>query len=71
MTREERIAKGPTLDVLCPAGTTFDAAEALRLELVAKLPAGVVTFSVPSRVNLLSARKPATCESPRGAALRM
>lgn len=38
-TREERIAKGPTLDVLCPAGTTFDAAEALRLELVAKLPA--------------------------------
>ena len=25
--------------VLCPAGTSFDAAEALRLELVAKLPA--------------------------------
>ena len=41
-TREEWIAKGPTLGVLCPAGTTFDAAEALRLELVAKLPAGVV-----------------------------
>ncbi len=27
--------------VLCPAGTTFDAAEALRLELVARTPAGV------------------------------
>lgn len=27
--------------VLCPAGTTFDAAEALRLELVARAPAGV------------------------------
>lgn len=29
------------LAVLCPAGTTFDAAEALRLELVAKVPTGV------------------------------
>ncbi len=28
--------------VTCPAGTTFDAAEALRLELVARAPAGVV-----------------------------
>jgi hypothetical protein len=27
--------------VTCPAGTTFDAAEALRLELVARAPAGV------------------------------
>ena len=29
------------LAVLCPAGTTFDAAEALRLELAAKVPTGV------------------------------
>lgn len=27
--------------VLCPIGTSFDAAEALRLELVAKVPTGV------------------------------
>lgn len=32
---------GGGLRVLCPAGTTFDAAEALRLELVARAPAGV------------------------------
>ncbi len=42
VTREEWITKGPRVAVLCPAGTTFDAAEALRLELVARAPAGVV-----------------------------
>ena len=29
------------LHVLCPAGTTFDAAEALRLQLVDRAPSGV------------------------------
>jgi enoyl-CoA hydratase/carnithine racemase len=29
------------LAVFCPTGTSFDAAEALRLELVAKVPTGV------------------------------
>ena len=43
--------------VTCPAGTTFDAAEAMRLELVAKLPA-IVTVDVqiaPSPPGELSA----------------
>ncbi len=40
-TPEEWIAMGPRVSVTCPAGTTFDAAEALRLELVARTPAGV------------------------------
>lgn len=30
-----------TIAVTCPTGTSFDAAEALRLELVAKVPTGV------------------------------
>lgn len=41
-TREEWIAKGPLVHVLCPSSTTFDAAEALRLELVANAPGGVL-----------------------------
>ncbi len=34
-------AAADVLHILCPASTTFDAAEALRLELVAGAPAGV------------------------------
>ena len=39
--REGWIAHGPRVHVLCPASATFDAAEALRLELVAAAPPGV------------------------------
>lgn len=32
---------GPRVVVVCPAGTTFDAAEALRLTIAARVPANV------------------------------
>ena len=37
----EWIATGPRIHILCPASATFDAAEALWLELVAVAPPGV------------------------------
>lgn len=56
-TRGEWIAKGPRVHVLCPAGTTFDAAEALRLQLVDRAPPGVVVDVeiAPSPAGTLSA----------------
>lgn len=57
----EAVARGragdPPIEVTCPAGTTFDAAEALRLALMARAPAGVeVDVQIaPSAPGALSA----------------